>query len=44
VLESGRISADMEAEAQRAVIAYLGTYLPAKLPRQRRKVVAKRSR
>jgi len=41
VLDSGHITAEMGAEAERAVIAYLGTYLPAKLPRQRRKAVAK---
>jgi AcrR family transcriptional regulator len=40
VLESGHITAEMAAEAERAVIAYLGTYLPAKLPRRRRKNVA----
>ena len=41
VLESGSITEEMAAEAERAVIAYLGTYLPAKLPRARRKPVAK---
>jgi len=40
VLESGHITAEMGAEAERAVIAYLGTYLPAKLPRLRRRAVA----
>jgi AcrR family transcriptional regulator len=44
VLESGSITEDMAAEAERAVIAYLGTYLPAKLPRARRKRVAKSPR
>ena len=41
VLETGRITAEMGAEAERAVIAYLGTYLPARLPRRRRRSVAK---
>jgi len=41
VLESGHITPEMGAEAERAVIAYLGTYLPGKLPRQSRKAVAK---
>jgi AcrR family transcriptional regulator len=41
VLESGRITEEMGAEAQRAVIAYLATYLPAKLPRRPRRPVAK---
>lgn len=36
VLESGRITPEMAAEAERAVIAYLGTYFPTKLRRRRR--------
>jgi AcrR family transcriptional regulator len=40
VLEHGRITPEMCAEAERAVVAYLGTYLPAKLPRRRRRPVA----
>jgi AcrR family transcriptional regulator len=40
VLEHGLITPEMGAEAERAVIAYLGTYLPAKLPRRRRRPVA----
>ncbi len=36
VLEAGTITPEMGAEAERAVMAYLGTYLPAKLPRRRR--------
>jgi AcrR family transcriptional regulator len=36
VLESRVITQEMGAEAERAVIAYLGTYLPEKLPRRRR--------
>ena len=44
VLESGRITQEMGAEAERAVIAYLGTYFPAKLPRRRRQSVAKAPR
>jgi len=43
VLESGHITPEMGAEAERATIAYLGTYLPAKLPRQAR-ATAKPSR
>jgi AcrR family transcriptional regulator len=41
VLDTGRITEEMAAEAERAVIAYLGTYLPAKLPRRPRKPVAR---
>ena len=41
VLESGKITQEMAAEAERAVIAYLKTYLPEKLPRRRRQSVAK---
>jgi AcrR family transcriptional regulator len=44
VLESGRITEPMGAEAERAFIAYLGTYLPANLPRRRRKLVAQAPR
>ncbi len=40
VLETGQITPEMGAEAERAVVAYLGTYLPAKLPRRRRPFVA----
>lgn len=40
VLESGRITGEMGAEAERAVMAYLKTYLPEKLPRRRRRSVA----
>lgn len=43
VLETGQITQEMGAEAERAVIAYLATYLPAKLPRRRRTVVANRA-
>jgi AcrR family transcriptional regulator len=39
VLETGRITAAMGAEAERATVAYLGTYLPAKLRRRRRPLV-----
>jgi AcrR family transcriptional regulator len=41
VLESGKVTQEMGAEAERAVIAYLKTYLPEKLPRRRRQSVAK---
>ncbi len=44
VLDNGKITGEMCAEAERAVIAYLGTYLPAKLPRRRRAGVAQRPR
>jgi AcrR family transcriptional regulator len=36
VLEDGAITTQMCAEADRAAIAYLESYLPARLPRQRR--------
>ena len=41
VLESGHITPEMGAEAERAVIAYLGKYLSAKLPRRSRRSAAK---
>ena len=37
VLDSGTITPEMSDEAARAAIAYLGTYLPEKLPRKRRR-------
>jgi hypothetical protein len=40
VLESGEITPAMGAEAERATIAYLATYLPVKLRRRRRPLVA----
>jgi len=39
VLESGKITEAMGAEAERATIAYLATYFPAKLRRRRRPLV-----
>jgi len=36
VLETNAITREMSDEAARAAIAYLGTYLPEKLPRKRR--------
>lgn len=39
VLETGAITEEMGAEADRAVIAYLATYLPGKLQRRRRPLV-----
>ena len=39
VLETGRITPEMASEAERATIAYLATYLPAKLRRRRRPLV-----
>lgn len=39
VLEAGAITPEMGLEAERATIAYLGTYLPAKLLRRRPLVV-----
>ncbi len=39
VLETGRITPEMAAEAERATIAYLATYLPAKLRRRRHPLV-----
>jgi len=39
VLETGKITAAMGAEAERATVAYLATYLPAKLRRRRRPLV-----
>ena len=35
VLDNGMITNEMGAEAERAVIAYLGTYVPENLPRRR---------
>jgi hypothetical protein len=37
VLETKGITQEMSDEAARASIAYLGTYLPEKLPRKRRR-------
>jgi AcrR family transcriptional regulator len=39
VLETGQITPAMAAEAERATVAYLATYLPAKLRRRRRPLV-----
>lgn len=39
VLETGKITPEMGLEAERATIAYLATYLPAKLLRRRRPLV-----
>jgi AcrR family transcriptional regulator len=44
VLENGEITDEMSAEATRAAVAYLGTYLPAKLPRRRRRAAQGLSR
>jgi hypothetical protein len=40
VLETGKITEAMGAEAERATVAYLATYLPATLRRRRRRLVA----
>ncbi len=39
VLDTGKITEEMAAEAERATIAYLATYLPTKLRRRRRPLV-----
>jgi AcrR family transcriptional regulator len=41
MVECGRISEEYTAEAIRAAVAYLGSYIPAKLPRIRHRIPAK---